>query len=107
MKLNLQKLKSNAINILIIISPLWLPLLVSNIAAYFGCCAKNDSDEVLFIFGVLPGVISFFVGFAKICELAGKDTVSLVVFLITYVLISVILLTGVMWMSLLILGVSP
>ena len=85
---------------LIVLSPIWLPLLFSTLGASVGCCKGNELG--LCFFGAGPVIFSFFMGIWGLRKL--KVNFGLIAL---YTLVSVFLLFFIGWGSLLNLGAGP
>jgi amino acid transporter len=86
--------------ILMILSPIWLPILFTTLGASMGCCKRNELG--LWFFGAGPVILSFFMGIWGLFKL--KSNIGLIAI---YSLVSIFLLFFIGWGSLLNLGVGP
>jgi hypothetical protein len=86
--------------ILMILSPIWLPILFTTIGASTGCCKRNELG--LWFFGAGPVILSFLMGIWGLCKLkSNKGLIAI------YALVSIFLLFFIGWGSLLNLGAGP
>ncbi len=85
---------------LMILSPIWLPILFTTLGASIGCCKRNELG--LWFFGAGPVILSFFMGIWGLIKL--KANIGLIVL---YALVSMFVLFFIGWGSLLNLGAGP
>lgn len=85
---------------LMILSPIWLPLLSSNLGASVGCCKGREFG--FWFFGAGPVIISLFIGVWSLRKL--KVNFGLIAL---YAFVSVFLLFFIGWGALLNLGAGP